>query len=92
MASPKHMLRNYNLKALDQIILQHHVKKDGSGFPRSLAANRIMHLSTLFIMVEDLVNFISRGAHLETSIKDYLVWSEYDYDQGNFKKSSTSLS
>lgn len=80
------------LKALDQIILQHHEKKDANGFPCSLAANRIMHLNTLFIMVEDLVNFISRGEHLETRIKDYLVWGEYYYDQGNFKKSSTSLS
>jgi hypothetical protein len=71
---------------VDQIILQHHEKKDGTGFPRSLTASRITHLSTLFIMVEDLVNFISRGEHLETSIKDYLVWGEYYYDQGNFKK------
>ena len=71
---------------VDQIILQHHEKKDGTGFPRSLTASRISHLSSLFIMVHDLVDFINRGEHLETSIKDYLVWGEYYYDQGNFRK------
>jgi response regulator RpfG family c-di-GMP phosphodiesterase len=71
---------------VDQIIMQHHEKKDGTGFPRALTSSRITPLSTLFIMVEDLVNFINRGEHLETSIKDYLVWGEYYYDQGHFKK------
>jgi hypothetical protein len=71
---------------VDQIILHHHEKKDGTGFPRALTSSRIPPLSTLFIIVEDLVNCINRGEHLETSIKDFLVWGEYYYDQGHFKK------
>jgi response regulator RpfG family c-di-GMP phosphodiesterase len=71
---------------VDQIILQHHELKDGTGFPRSLSSNRIGHLSSVFIIVEDLIEFINRGEDLETAIKDFLVWGEYYYDQGHFKK------
>lgn len=71
---------------VDQIILQHHERKDGSGFPRSLTYSQISHLTTVFIMVEDLVDFIGDGQHLETSVKDYLTWGQSFYDQGNFKK------
>lgn len=71
---------------VDQIILQHHEKPDGSGFPRGLGATRIGHHSAFFIMMEELVSFIGDGENLETSLKDYLTWGEAYYSEGYFKK------
>jgi response regulator RpfG family c-di-GMP phosphodiesterase len=71
---------------VEQIILQHHEAPDGSGFPRGLTANRIHYLSSVFIIAEDLVQFLADGEALETSLKDFLTWGENRYQQGNFKK------
>lgn len=71
---------------VDQIILQHHEVKEGTGFPRSLDASRIGHLPALFIIVEDLVDFIGDGANIETSVTDFITWGRAYYDSGNFKK------
>ncbi|MFL5785688.1 MAG: HD domain-containing phosphohydrolase [Bacteriovoracaceae bacterium] len=71
---------------VDQIILQHHEQPDGSGFPRGLSANRIHFLAAIFIIGEDLVQFLDDGESLETSLKDFLTWGEERYKSGNFKK------
>lgn len=71
---------------VDQIILQHHEVKDGSGFPRSMDSSRIGQLPALFIIVEDLVEFIDNGDNLETSITDFIMWGREYYDGGHFKK------
>ncbi len=71
---------------VDQIILQHHEIKDGSGFPRSMDASRIGQLPALFIIVEDLVEFIDNGDNIETSITDFIMWGREYYDAGHFKK------
>lgn len=76
-----------NLPAdIDQIILQHHEKKDGTGFPRALASTRITQLATFFNIVEELVDFIGDGENLETSITDFKTWGDSTYDSGQFKK------
>lgn len=71
---------------VDQIILQHHEMKDGSGFPRSMDSSRIGQLPALFIIVEDLVEFIDNGDNIETSITDFIMWGREYYDAGHFKK------
>ena len=71
---------------VDQIILQHHEAPDGSGYPRGLTANRIHYLAAVFIIAEDLISFLDDGEALETSLKDFLMWGENRYQQGNFKK------
>lgn len=71
---------------VDQIILQHHEIRDGSGFPRGLDSSRIGHLPALFIIVEDLVEFIDNGDNIETSITDFITWGSEKYDSGHFKK------
>jgi HD-GYP domain-containing protein (c-di-GMP phosphodiesterase class II) len=71
---------------VEQIILQHHEQKDGSGFPRALDASRISPLSALFIIVEDFVEFIGDGENLETSITDFFMWGSASYDLGHFAK------
>lgn len=71
---------------IEQIILQHHEKKDGTGFPRALVHNRISQLATFFIIVEDLVDFIGDGENLETSFTDFKTWGDSYYDCGHFQK------
>lgn len=71
---------------VEQIILQHHEEKYGSGFPRGLDSGRIGHLPALFIIVEDLVEFIDNGENIETSITDFITWGSAWYDTGHFKK------
>lgn len=69
-----------------QIILQHHERPDGQGFPRSLNANRIAHLAMLFIMVEDLVEVIGDAPELKPAIESYLTSGATIYTHGKFKK------
>lgn len=71
---------------IEQIILQHHEKKDGSGFPRSLGHSRISQLSAFFIIIEELVEFIGDGENLETSLTDFKTWGDSYYDSGHFQK------
>jgi len=71
---------------VEQIVSQHHEVKDGSGFPRSLDSGRIGQLPALFIIVEDLVEFIDNGDNIETSITDFIMWGHTQYDSGHFKK------
>jgi hypothetical protein len=76
---------------VEQIILQHHEVKDGTGFPRSMDFSRIGHLPALFIIVEDLVEFIEDGKNIETSITDFIMWGRAFYDRGHFKKLFTAF-
>jgi two-component system chemotaxis response regulator CheY len=71
---------------VDQIILQHHEMKDGSGFPRGLISNRITPMACVFIIVEDLINFLDYSQNLDEKIALFLENRESRYDSGNFKK------
>ena len=70
---------------IDRIILQHHERPDGTGFPRSLGASRITYLAAVFIVCEELVHFIKRGGNLTTSLRDFMTWGEAYFDQAHFK-------
>lgn len=76
---------------VDQIILQHHEVKDGTGFPRGLSSSRIHPLAAVFVMVEDMIEFISEGETIETSVKDYITWGRFYYDAGHFLKIFSTL-
>lgn len=79
-----------NLKDLpadvDQIILQHHETKDGGGFPRGLISSRISPMASLFIIVEDLINFLEESDNYEEKIELFVKHREARYSSGNFKK------
>lgn len=51
-----------NFKALsadvDTIILEHHERPDGSGYPKQLTASQIKPLSSIFIFAHDIVDII----------------------------------
>lgn len=76
---------------IDRIILQHHERPDGTGFPRALGASRITYLAAVFIICEELVHFIKRGGNLTTSLKDFMTWGESYFDQAHFKNIFSEL-
>jgi len=71
---------------VEQILSQHHEKKDGSGFPRGITSSRMGQLTIFFNMIEELVDFIGDGENLETSLVDFKMWGSSNYDSGQFKK------
>lgn len=71
---------------VDQIILQHHEKKDGTGFPRGLTSSRITPMACVFIIVEDLINFLEDYDNIDERIGLFLKHKETVYNSGNFKK------
>lgn len=71
---------------VDQIILQHHEMKDGSGFPRGLNSSRITPMASLFIIVEDLINFFEDSDQYDEKVTMFLKHRESRYNSGNFKK------
>ena len=71
---------------VDQIILQHHEMKDGSGFPRGLVSSRISPMASLFIIVEDLINFFGDSEDFDEKIIMFIKHREKVYNSGNFKK------
>ncbi len=56
---------------VDQIVLQHHEKADGTGFPRGLNAKYISPLSTLFILAHEMIDYSleNPGASLDSFFK-----------------------
>jgi HD-GYP domain-containing protein (c-di-GMP phosphodiesterase class II)/CheY-like chemotaxis protein len=66
------------------IILQHHERPSGQGFPAGIDHARIAPLAALFIVAEDLVEFrtkISNAEHLSYFINNL----ESGYHKGSFK-------
>lgn len=76
---------------VDQIILQHHELKDGTGFPRGLDSSRISPFATVFIIVEDLINFLGESHDFDDKIDLFIRHREERYNSGNFKKVFTVL-
>lgn len=71
---------------VDQIILQHHERVDGSGFPRGLGHGRISPMASVFIIVEDLISFLEDAPDFGENFQLFVKLREPRYSSGNFKK------
>lgn len=71
---------------VDQIILQHHENKEGTGFPRALISSRVSPMACIFIISEDLINFVDEADDMDERIQMFLKLREAKYNSGNFKK------
>jgi HD-GYP domain-containing protein (c-di-GMP phosphodiesterase class II) len=71
---------------VDQIILQHHETKEGTGFPRGLISSRISPMACIFIITEDLINFVEDAVNMDEKIQMFLTIRDQRYNSGNFKK------
>lgn len=68
------------------IILTHHEKLDGSGFPRGLQSNQFSQIGALFIIAEDFVNRIYDRPQLD-STEIYTISTEFQrkYNSHNLR-------
>ncbi len=85
------MLERQNSFLTDEItiVLQHHEKPDGSGFPRGLTYKQIPPLSCAFILVYDFTNELIRRTEANegsTDPKDILEDMGTNYTKANFSK------
>lgn len=74
---------------LDRIILDHHERPDGSGFPRGLTASQIPTLSALFIFSHDIVDIICTLGNNGEKINRESIKAQLNldlYSSGTFKK------
>jgi response regulator RpfG family c-di-GMP phosphodiesterase len=73
---------------VDKLILQHHEKLDGSGFPQKLNFLNIFSLAAVFIICEDLI--YQNIHHPEKKLSHYLAEREEYYNRGDIKKIYTA--
>ena len=69
---------------VDKIIVQHHEKFDGSGFPHKMNFLNIYPLAAVFIICEDMI--YHKVHHPEQNLKEFLVSKESYYNHGDIKK------
>ena len=67
------------------IVLQHHERPDGSGFPKRLAHTQIAPLSCVFILSHELLSYFFENEKSAT-IPDFLAALPPDFQNGNFKR------
>lgn len=83
------LLPSYN--DVEKIILEHHERPNGTGFPRGSTHQNINSLSSMFIVAENFIGLVF-GADLDNTLKNYaLKILEKKYGDGNFKKSFQAL-
>ncbi len=75
---------------VDTIVMEHHERPDGSGFPRGLFHHQISPLSCLFIIAHDILNYFLKGQK-GASMQDFLSTRREKYTQGTFKSIFKSL-
>ncbi|MBF0364584.1 MAG: HD domain-containing protein [Oligoflexia bacterium] len=68
-----------------QIVLAHHERPEGTGFPRNLNAQQVSQISSLFIIVEDFVNRIYGRPMLREELQQIASDFTKRYLQGNYR-------
>jgi HD-GYP domain-containing protein (c-di-GMP phosphodiesterase class II) len=71
---------------VDSILIQHHERPDGSGFPRGLKALSISPLSALFIIAEEFAHAIYGKEVNADLLNDIADDFKAKFDKGNFRK------
>lgn len=69
---------------VDTIVVEHHERPDGSGFPRGLFHHQISPLSCLFIIAHDVLTYFHTGGK-NASMEDFVDSRRDKYIQGTFK-------
>ena len=76
---------NRTLPDIDKILIQHHEKPDGSGFPRGIDYKRIFSLSAVFIVAEEFVSCVFEMGLDDLNIRHILDGLDEIYlKKGNF--------
>lgn len=75
---------------VDSIILCHHERPNGTGFPQKLNSNQISPLASFFIIAHDLSNYVWLREK-EASLKEFFDLYSREYQNAHFKKLSTAI-
>jgi putative nucleotidyltransferase with HDIG domain len=71
---------------VDKIILHHHEKYDGSGFPRGVGWSKIPFLSVVFIVSHELVVYFFKNEYSEEKFLKFIEEKKKVYHEGSFKE------
>ncbi len=74
---------------IDKIILEHHERPDGSGFPRKLTHQNISPLGSILIVALDIADFLYVNRKNIAQLKNEDIFNHINqplYQVGNFKK------
>jgi HD-GYP domain-containing protein (c-di-GMP phosphodiesterase class II) len=75
---------------VDFVVLQHHERPDGSGFPKGLRSQQIPPLSAVFIVAHDMLDAMIKEGHA-FKLATFLKKMESQYESGAFRKIWKSL-
>lgn len=67
-----------------KIIVEHHEKPRGNGYPKKLNANSISPLSCLFILSQEITFNLLRNDFDKDRLNDFLFNIKEEYSEGNF--------
>lgn len=76
---------------VESIILEHHERPNGNGFPRGLDSFTITPLSCIFILAEEFVHHLLRN-NFDSKNRDFILEKmSHEFSRGNFKAPMSSL-
>ncbi|MBF0316424.1 MAG: response regulator [Oligoflexia bacterium] len=85
MAAKVRTIKNFP-PDIDQMIMDHHERPDGSGFPRGITSSHISPMTTLLIITEEFVAQIFQKKVNANTIHKVAAGIKAKYNHGNFKK------
>jgi response regulator RpfG family c-di-GMP phosphodiesterase len=71
---------------IDKIILQHHEKYDGSGYPRGIGWSKIPFLVSVFIVAHETVIHLFNTEYSEEALTQFIALKKNEYKEGSFKE------
>ncbi len=90
----KYLERNQGMLTDEvNIVLQHHEKPDGTGFPKGLNYNQIPPLSCAFILCHDFANELLQLSRVKEDVYPYEIFDILgpNYSKANFNKPYLAL-
>lgn len=76
---------------VDKILLNHHEKYDGSGYPHGLGATKLPLLSTIFNVAHELILHLIENNYSEDEVLKFISLKKTEYTNGFFKEVIISL-
>ena len=71
---------------LDKILLNHHEKYDGTGFPHGIGWSKLPFLSTVFIVAHEFIIHMHKSDFSEGEMVKFIELKKGEYLEGNFKE------
>jgi HD-GYP domain-containing protein (c-di-GMP phosphodiesterase class II) len=69
-----------------KIIVEHHEKPDGTGYPKGTHGNHLFILSALFILSHDITLHLIKNNYKSDQLRHFLISNKEYYSVGHFEK------